>query len=546
MPPSEQEDLASRSDAELTARVRTSAADAELSELYRRHRVAVSSYARTCCREWHTAEELTAEAFTRTIQAVRGGHGPEQAWRPYLLAVVRRVAADWSATSRRTDLSPDFENWLTEVPGCDPVETGEERLLRLEDGNLVLQAFRSLPERWQGVLWHTLVEGESTAEVGALLGLSPSGVASLAARAREGLREAYLAVIAGFGTEGECLHYSGLLAAAVRGTGRRTSKSLQRHLAGCERCTRAMADLRRLNTQLPSALTAGVLLWGGAAYVTARAGGTHATAALTAQQAVPATGGPTGLTARAKAAGLGAGAAAAAIALAVTIGSLLPGPEDGKGHAAPPPSGPSAVMSSLVTSPSASPSASAKRRSASPTPKPAPTRPPRARQRPSPQASPAPAPSWAPEADARTRLRIAPTDTCMEIAGGTTAEGARPRQAACDGTPAQLWDLVSADAGNYYGGTRLRNVASGLCLTSSGATEDDSPVEQRPCDPDDGSQVWLQCDESSDDGVNFIDETDEMYLILDDWSDSDGTPGDTIGTSHMYVDAPSFGFRMDA
>ncbi|MFH0518529.1 sigma-70 family RNA polymerase sigma factor [Streptomyces sp. M41] len=545
MPFSEPEDLASRSDAELTAEVRNSAADAELSELYRRHHAAVWSYARTCCREWHIAEELTAEAFARTIKAVRKGHGPEQAWRPYLLTVVRRIAADWGATARRTDLSPDFENWLSEAAGAEPVETGEERMLRLEESDLVLQAFHSLPERWQGVLWHTLVEGESTAKVGELLGLSASGVASLAARAREGLREAYLAVIAGAGTEGECRHYIGLLAATVRGAGRRSSKSLQRHLSGCERCSRAMADLKRLNEQLPSALSVGVLLWGGTAYAASRACMTEVTASLAAQQTGLATIGPAGPTAKSQAAVFGVGGTAGAIAMAIAIGTTLLGPGDGGKNAEPPPHRPPAtVVPSRFTSPPVSPSLSPEHRSRPRESKSAPVKSRRAVQRPSPSTGPTHVPVWAPEADMRTQLRIVPTDACLTIEGGSRSEGARPRQADCDGSTAQLWDLVSVDSENH-GHTRLRNVASGLCLTASGSTEDGSLVQQRPCDPSDDSQEWLRCEDPSDAGVNFIDETGEMYLILDDWAEGDGMHEDTFGTSHMYVDSPPFGFRLD-
>ena len=45
--------------------------------------------------------------------------------------------------------------------------------------------------RWQTVLWHTEIEGRSSAEVGDLLGLSPNAAAALIGRARDGLRRAY-------------------------------------------------------------------------------------------------------------------------------------------------------------------------------------------------------------------------------------------------------------------------------------------------------------------------------------------------------------------
>ncbi|RCG19002.1 hypothetical protein DTL70_25745 [Streptomyces diacarni] len=110
---------AQRSDAALTQDLRASdpfTGQAALDELYRRHHPAVLAYARTCCRDPHTAEDLGSEAFTRTLQAVRAGGGPTEAWRPYLLTAVRRTAAAWSETARRTELAPDFDRWLSETP----------------------------------------------------------------------------------------------------------------------------------------------------------------------------------------------------------------------------------------------------------------------------------------------------------------------------------------------------------------------------------------------------------------------------------------------
>ncbi|MEV4611495.1 sigma-70 family RNA polymerase sigma factor [Kitasatospora sp. NPDC049258] len=112
--------LETRSDAELTADVRREGdGGAALAELYRRHHRAVLAYARACCRDPHTAADLAAEGFARTIRAVRSGSGPQDAWRPYLLTVVRRAAADWAQTSRRIELVPDFDRWLADTANAD-------------------------------------------------------------------------------------------------------------------------------------------------------------------------------------------------------------------------------------------------------------------------------------------------------------------------------------------------------------------------------------------------------------------------------------------
>ncbi|WP_432247343.1 RNA polymerase sigma factor [Streptomyces sanyensis] len=258
---------AERSDAELAAGLRDGSDEAAMAELYARHRAAVLAYARTCCRDAHTAEDLAAEAFARTLEAVRSGGGPTGPWRPYLLTVVRRTAIAWAATARRSDLTDDVERCAAAAPA---EEGGEEFALRGEEGDLVVRSFRSLPERWQAVLWQTLVEGESAQRVGTMLGLSASGVWSLAERAREGLREAYLTEHAhGPRASDECRRYGPLLATAVRRGGRRTGRHLDRHLTGCRACRRAFRDLRDLNSRLRVVLPAAVLLWGAEKYTAA-------------------------------------------------------------------------------------------------------------------------------------------------------------------------------------------------------------------------------------------------------------------------------------
>ncbi|NUS25221.1 MAG: RNA polymerase subunit sigma-24, partial [Streptomyces sp.] len=70
LPPSlpQQRDLPP-SDADLIGRMR-SGDDTAYEALYRRHADAVRRYARTCCRDAHTADDLTAEVFARMLQAV--------------------------------------------------------------------------------------------------------------------------------------------------------------------------------------------------------------------------------------------------------------------------------------------------------------------------------------------------------------------------------------------------------------------------------------------------------------------------------------------
>ncbi|WP_155885000.1 sigma-70 family RNA polymerase sigma factor [Actinomadura flavalba] len=223
--------------------------DQAVAEIYVRHSAAMLGYARTLCRDEHTAEDLVSEAFTRTLRAVRQGGGPRGAWRPYLYAAVRNLAVDWARTQRRAVLADDLvtlSDGLAEGTAPGPAE----QTALAEDRALIAAAFRALSARQQSVLWHTIVEDEPRAEVAAALGTTPNHLSVLIFRARESLRERYLAL---HGSTG-CAGFSAALAHAVRKPGARQPRKLREHLRGCPRCRTGYAELTDLNRHLRAAL----------------------------------------------------------------------------------------------------------------------------------------------------------------------------------------------------------------------------------------------------------------------------------------------------
>lgn len=167
------------------------------------------------------------------------------------MACVRRTAMEWSAQSRDRVLLPeDFHTWAEHL--ADEAET-EGALLAAEEMALVARAFRDLPERWQVLLWFFVVEGESAATVAQRMSMTPSGVRSLAARARAGLREAYLRAHVEEGTTMECRYFTSLLTGDARRPGRRRGKELARHLEECPGCGRVAEQFRRADRRLAAA-----------------------------------------------------------------------------------------------------------------------------------------------------------------------------------------------------------------------------------------------------------------------------------------------------
>ncbi|WP_399926823.1 sigma-70 family RNA polymerase sigma factor [Streptomyces kanamyceticus] len=447
------------SDADLIARMRAGD-DSAYEGLYRRHAEAVRRYALTCCRDAHTADDLTAEVFARMLQAVRGGSGPEHAVRAYLLTTVRRVAAGWTKSAKREQLVDDFAVFAaqaarggSEVRDDDTLELGADvRAMHEAEQSMAVQAFRSLPERWQAVLWHTEIEEESPSEVATLFGLDANGTRVLASRAREGLKQAYLQahVSAALTESEECARYADRLGAYARGGLRsRAERGLRKHLEECAKCRLAAGQIKEVAGGIPAVVPIAVIGWFGAAgYAKVAAligGGTVSAGAAGAAAAGGSCGGSAagaaaseGLGAPAKA-GIAAGVVVAAgvvAAIALTGGDGKPKedpPPKAEGPAAsepivpqkPPPAPPKAQPRPEPTPPPPAPKPSAK-----PTPTPTPTPPPKERPKPRPTPPPPPKPRPTPTKPAPKPPPPPPPAPVVyqwsELRYGTVGDGTKP------------------------------------------------------------------------------------------------------------------------
>jgi RNA polymerase sigma-70 factor, ECF subfamily len=141
-------------------------------------------------------EEIVAETFARAFAAWRAGGGPAGRPLPWLLVIARRIATDrW----RRRRLIA----WLP-LPGSRPSEIDDRdrrRSTQHEPGGpdkdagvaefwLWLDALsRALPARQRDVIFLRYQHDLSDEDIGEVLGLSASGVRTLASRAISGLRK---------------------------------------------------------------------------------------------------------------------------------------------------------------------------------------------------------------------------------------------------------------------------------------------------------------------------------------------------------------------
>ncbi len=177
-------------DDELVTRVSTGCNRAG-GELFRRHHGVAVRYARGLASDVHAADDLAAEAFTRTLEKIAEGVRP-RSFRAYLFRVLRNHWIDRHRRDAKLHLVPDHpgseqQAVLAGDPRARVVDIAEHVTSRMT----MAAALDELPHRQRLVLWRTLVEGDRMDEVAAELGITANAAAAIAHRARKSLATAY-------------------------------------------------------------------------------------------------------------------------------------------------------------------------------------------------------------------------------------------------------------------------------------------------------------------------------------------------------------------
>jgi RNA polymerase sigma factor (sigma-70 family) len=299
------------SDAELIDAVRGGDIHA-YGQLYARHVHAAHNLARQLSKSPIEADDLVSDAFAKVLATLRAGGGPNSAFRAYLLTALRHTAYDKTRRDRKLELVDDVEA----ISGAERVTSlpFDDTAVAQLDRSLAVRAFASLPERWQTVLWHTAIEGQSPHEVAPLLGLTSNGVSAMAYRAREGLRKAYLQAHVAHNPSERCRAAAAKLGSWTRsGLSRRETSQVEAHLDKCDTCRALAAELADVNGALRGVVAPLVLGIGTAGYLAAGAGKASAAVSLAAAS------GPTSVLPW-----LGAAASTAALVIGIVSGTAPP------------------------------------------------------------------------------------------------------------------------------------------------------------------------------------------------------------------------------
>ena len=274
-PDETREPLSEAADADLVLRTRSGNSDA-FGELWRRHYRSGLTVARNMTSSID-ADDLVQEAYARIYQSIRKGGGPTGSFRAYLFTSIRNTASGWGRSRKETTLD-EFED--VEDPTNNEQATNEAL-----DRSLTHQAFRSLPTRWQEVLWYSEIERMGPAEIAPLLGMKATAVAQLAFRAREGLRQAWIQAHLNSVEDGSEHQWTieHLGAYARNNLGVREHARIEDHLSGCARCTIVAGEAKEVGSRLALVLLPLALgAVGATGYLAALQSGVPTTVALAA------------------------------------------------------------------------------------------------------------------------------------------------------------------------------------------------------------------------------------------------------------------------
>ena len=224
---------------------------AAFAQLWERHRLPALTAARSIAPSLD-ADDLVSNAYLKIFEKVCEGQGPTGAFRPYLYKVIQSIAAD----SYRTPEHAVSD--LEEIAGFNEVGPWNDNAFDL---NAAAEAFKTLPTRWQQVLWYLEVEGLAPREVAAMLGMSANSVSALGVRAREGLQSAWVEAHVNMQVaDMQCKTTLENLQRFQRGKlTAKLSRDVAAHLDVCDTCQSTSAEFSSLNTQLALSLATGVL-----------------------------------------------------------------------------------------------------------------------------------------------------------------------------------------------------------------------------------------------------------------------------------------------
>ena len=237
--------MASENDARLVQLARSGDRTA-FGLLYLRHHEAAWRVANAITAFSSESASVVVDAFARVLASPLHRIEGEAVLRPALLACLRQVALD-----RRSS------GGVSETAVHSATMPGNEIVL-VEVEPIAAEAFRRLAEPERTAMWLTEIENLTPKEVGAVMGLSPTRAAALAADGRHDLCAALVGLFAIYGDK-PCRRAAAYVA-GVPADDDTTRQNLAEHLGRCATCRMRRTEAADVSAALRGAIPPSPLL----------------------------------------------------------------------------------------------------------------------------------------------------------------------------------------------------------------------------------------------------------------------------------------------
>lgn len=156
--------------------------EAAMSTIYHTYYDALYRYIYHHTGHMQTAEDLTAETFSRLVEQLRQGKGPQEHLRAWLYRVARNLVIDEARHGRSRRQQPLDERIAAN--GVDVAAQAERAILRQQSA----EALKALTPKQRDVIILHYMEGLSNAEVAEIMNLPLTAVKALQQRGLAAMR----------------------------------------------------------------------------------------------------------------------------------------------------------------------------------------------------------------------------------------------------------------------------------------------------------------------------------------------------------------------
>lgn len=225
-------------DEELIARAKQGD-DEAIAELWHRDRASAVGVARA--QRCASPEDVVDEAFTRVLQALRRGEGPDGYFAGYLHTAVRNIAQDQRKSKAAETLSID----TADVAAVSHTQVEDQALGHIE-GERIEKVFAQMPPREARLVRAVLADGMSVAEAAKLEGVTPNHASVILRRGRVSFQRLWFQSHVGDAPRaGDCGWAMQHAGAHLAGTlGKADARRMDDHLANCDECAAAAKEAK--------------------------------------------------------------------------------------------------------------------------------------------------------------------------------------------------------------------------------------------------------------------------------------------------------------